>query len=55
MSIKKLIEVISPAKIPTTRVNREATREEFEYPRLTIPRETINARKVRPQAMIVNY
>jgi hypothetical protein len=55
MSIKNMIEVISPARIEIPRVHREATLEAPEDPRLTIPRETINARKVRPQAMVMNY
>jgi hypothetical protein len=50
MSIKKMMDVISPAVIPTARRNKEAAREAPEDPRLTMPRETINARKVRPQA-----
>jgi hypothetical protein len=55
ISIKKIMEVTSPARIPTQRVNKEATLEAPADPRLIIPRETINARKVRPQAKVANH
>jgi hypothetical protein len=55
MSIKNMMEVISPARIEIPRVHKEATLETPEDPRLTIPRDTINARKVRPQAKVINH
>lgn len=51
-SIKKTIVVIRAARPPTPRVKKDATRDAPEDPRLAIARDTIKARKVRPQAVI---
>jgi hypothetical protein len=51
MSIKRTMDVKSPARLPKVTVNKEAPREAPQDPRLHTDNDTSSAKKVRPQAI----